>query len=111
MVLGAGRGPFTRGFRTEFLWKRHARLHGAEVGASDRYHYLALADNFLGGPLGENVRECVRVFDQARVRWNAVTQEYGILSADGFIQSYYILDLAWHTYPSNRAYFEADCNR
>ena len=85
--------PFTRGFRSIVLLNRHDRLYQAEVGARDAAHYETLADDFLGSPLADPVEECIRPFDQATIRWNPTTEEYGILAADGFIQTYYILDL------------------
>lgn len=101
--------PFTRGFSTPLLLRRHARNHQAEVNAADEAHYLALADAFCGGPLGATIEECTRRSDGAIIRWDPVTDEYGILTADGFIKSYFVQDRTWHPAVSNRAYFEHDC--
>ena len=101
----------TRGFRTPILLRRHARLHSQEVNAADEADYLALADAFLGGAMRSTTHECVRQSDNAVIRWDDSTQEYGVLAADGFIHTYFILDPRWHTFPSNRAYFRHDCGR
>lgn len=103
--------PFTRGFRTPFLLQRHHRLHWAEVGAISIPHYHVLADDFLGRPLAAPIEGCIRPFDRATIRWDPTTDQFGILAEDGFIQTYYILDLRWHSFPSNRAYFQYECNR
>lgn len=105
--------PFTQGFRTRRLREKHYDYHHAEVNATDEDHYEILADNFLGASIGpsDTIRECVRPLDQAIVRWNYVTQEFGILSSDGFILSYFVADRNWHRFPSNRAYFDYECGR
>jgi len=82
-----------------------------EVGATDAVHYLALADRFLGGPIGPTVRECMRRSDGATIRWDYVSQEFGILNASGYIVTYYIAMPKWHGFPSNRTYFQYECGR
>jgi hypothetical protein len=51
------------------------------------------------------------VRDGVLVRYNPSTDHYGVLDQAGYILTYFKLSLAWHTHPSNLAYFRADCER
>jgi hypothetical protein len=76
--------------------------------------YQALADTFLGSPLDVDTHECNRRRRDGsndRIRYNKITQEYGILSARKVIRSYYIADPLEHGWPSNYDYWQWDCNR
>jgi hypothetical protein len=60
------------------------------LGCAINLTYEAKADAFLGGPLGVAVAECTRP-NGDRVRYNQVTQEFGVLRQDGTIATYLIL--------------------
>jgi pyocin large subunit-like protein len=97
--------PYTRGFRTVDDLRRHFIKHGADFACATSLSYEALADAFLGGPLGQDVAECTRPGGD-RVRYNQVTQAFGVLGADGFIRTYLILKRnAVH----NQTYFQEQC--
>jgi filamentous hemagglutinin len=98
------------GFRTRGRLIQHFDDHGSDFGAADEAYYESLADAFLGGPKGDTVLECTRRYlDHARLRYNYVTQEFGVLAADNYILTYYKPDPAEHGAPTNRTYFERQC--
>ena len=94
-------------FRTQKKRLRHFTDHGADFGATDDLHYERLADAFLSSPLAPPVLECIRPRDRNVVRYNTVTGEFGIISNDGYIRTYYIPDPAEHGLPTNLDYFNA----
>lgn len=103
--------PFTKGFRSRRLLEKHYDDHHLEIGVSTEADYLGRADAFLGDSLGPTVRECIRASDGAVIRWDYASQEFGVLAADGFIQTYFIAHPRWHGFPTNRAYFQYECGR
>jgi pyocin large subunit-like protein len=103
--------PHTRGFATRRRRAAHFQDHGAEVGAADEKAYERMADDFLGGPTGPTVAECLREFDGARIRYNRATEEFGILASDGYIRTYFKPNPRWHGFPTNLAYFRYECRR
>ena len=87
--------------------EQHFDDHNQDFGAASEEAYEALADAFLSGALGSTVIECRRVqFDQARVRYDYVSQEFGIVDVNDYILTYFKPDPAEHRHPTNRAYFE-----
>ena len=99
--------PLTRGFRARWLLNQHFDDHTQDFGAANEWAYEALADAFLGGPLGATVIECFRTqFDGARVRYDYVSQEFGILDVNRYILTYFKPDPAEHGHSTNRAYFD-----
>ncbi len=110
-MSSAGNRPFTLGFRTRYLLRRHFQLHGVEVSATDEHDYLMRADRFLGDVPGATVRECQRRSDNATLRWDYASQEFGVLDAQNYVLTYFVVDPQWHGFPSNRRYFEYECGR
>lgn len=102
---------FTRGFAIRsYLADHHAR-HGAQLGAADVSQYQEMADTFLGGPRDASTTlECIRR-NGDRLRYNQVTEEFGILTSLGVIRTYYKADPTVHGYPHNLAYFLAKCEQ
>jgi hypothetical protein len=81
--------------------------------------YETHADRFLGGPRDADTEECVRTKRDGtpgdRVRYNRVTQEFGILGNDNVIRSYYIPSPTLppprgHTKGTNLQYYRDACN-
>lgn len=103
--------PYTNGFTTLKRLATHFSEHKTEVDADNMEHYEELADAFLGGPLRPDTRECFRPADNALVRYDLVTEEFGILSDDNCILTYYKPNPRWHRFPSNYAYFKYECER
>ena len=102
--------PYTRGFKRAYQRDEHFDKH-PEVGASDEEEYEMMADEFLGGPMNDTTVERVRRKDGATLRWDRATNRFGIVNRDGYIQTFYILDPAYHRFSSNRAYFEWECTK
>lgn len=99
--------PLTRGFKRQGLLNQHFDDHNQDFEAIDESHYEELADVFLGGPLGATVIECYRTqFDQALVRYDYRSQEFGVLDVGSQILTYFKPDPAQHGHSTNRAYFE-----
>lgn len=44
-----------------------------------------------------------------RVRFDITTQEFGIVTAQGYIRTYFLPDPSRHGYPSNFDYFLSQC--
>ncbi|MCA1624962.1 MAG: hypothetical protein LC768_14810 [Acidobacteria bacterium] len=78
--------------------------------------YLYYADKFLGEPLNPKTTKQCKRFKRDGIRWdwiryNKVTHEYGILSQDNVILSYYIANPLEHGWKTNLDYFNWDCKR
>ena len=86
----------------------HFADHGQEVGANTAADYERLADNFMFGPRGPDVEECIRP-QGGFVRFDKVTQEYGAVNSRGFVSTYFIADPNVHREASNLAYFRKRC--
>jgi len=87
----------------------HHSRHHADFGLIGPDEYQNLADNFLGSPKSNDVHECVRT-DGDIVRYNPLTNEFGVMSADRTILTYYKPD-PWNKakYPTNMDYFREQC--
>lgn len=111
----------TLGFRPGLLTQHFSDHHAEFPSIATEDEYEALADKFLTQPLGANTLECYRTRPDgtrgARVRYNTITQEYGILRQDNYISSYYIAaprsprNPRGHGFPTNLDYFRWDCAR
>ncbi len=101
--------PFTLGFRTAHKRTDHFLDHLADFGVIAESDYESLADAFLGGPKSAATLECVRPRENDIIRYNPITEEYGVLSFDGYIRTYFIPDPAEHGLPTNLDYFYANC--
>jgi RHS repeat-associated protein len=109
---GGGNAPRGRGrFASEDLLREHQGRHGPELGCRTPASYERQAGDFLLGPRGPNVLERVRA-DGTIVRFDQVTNEFGVISANGTVRSYYIpkpnaAGAGGHNYPTNLDYFNA----
>lgn len=102
--------PFTSGFESSANLTKHFILHGWEFGAMTEAEYERLADNFLSGPKGTDTLECRRG-NGDRLRYNPVTNEFGVLRRDGVIRTYFKPDVAWHRRQTNLDYFFEECTK
>ena len=105
--------PFTRGFIDHTQALDHFSKHGSEFGAITFAQYVSLADSFLGSPKDAEVLEGVRS-DGSIVRYNPRTNEFGVMTSDKTIKTYFILNLnarAKAKYPTNTDYFMEQCRR
>lgn len=116
----------TRGFLNQKQLLRHFEQHGTDFGASNAQEYEQMADAFLGAPLSSTVHECRRR-DGDRIRYNPMSQEYGVLGHDEMIRTYYkpvpCIDVPFdirsdvaragkcHGYANNFQYFQQECKK
>lgn len=103
--------PVALRFRTRLHLEEHFDLHGEDFGAENESQYELLAASFMAGEPGAQTLQCVRPTDRSRIRYNYLTQEFGIVSTDNFILTYFKPDPRWHGKSTNRAYFESECSR
>ena len=97
----------------------HYAKHRADFAVSTDKEYERLADAFLSRPLYPDLMQCTRTKGDI-VRYDVVTQEYGVLSVSGVIRTYFkpipCASLAvaaprvnCHGYVDNVQYFSASC--
>jgi pyocin large subunit-like protein len=87
LLIGGEQVALTSGFDPLLLPDHFAR-HGAGVGAASAVEYEEKADSFLGGPL--DAHSLVGQDTQGdMVRYNSATREFGVMSRDGVIRTYY----------------------
>jgi filamentous hemagglutinin len=92
-------------FRNARKRARHFSDHCTDFGATTEAEYEQMADGFLNCPLPPDCEERVRPRDGATIRFNRITEEFGILSADGYLRTYYIPDPAIHGEATNYDYY------
>jgi DNA-binding GntR family transcriptional regulator len=100
-------------FRTRRQLLEHFDRHAAEFASIpvDETEYENRAREFMEKELVDPVQECIRRRDRAKIRWDRLTNELGIVSADGFLQTYHVLDWRYHSLSTNRAYFKKECEK
>jgi pyocin large subunit-like protein len=96
---------FTLGFVDRKSLAHHHQRHRAEFGWISEERYAADADTFLGSPLDPATQFEGRRKNGDVVRFDQVTNEFGILSSDRHIVSYFKPDLRTHGKASNLEYF------
>jgi len=83
---------FTNGFEELKLgekFDKHVTNQNEFPHITTEDEYLDAADSFCGGAMDANTEEHIRSYDSARIRYNRVTNEFGIVGADGYIKTYY----------------------
>ena len=103
--------PYTLGFLDKELLAQHFDEHHLEFGAATEEEYELLADTFLGSPLDPGAQECIRVSNGDIIRYNRITDEFGVLSAAGVIRTYFKPNPIFHRQPTNLDYFRKECNK
>jgi filamentous hemagglutinin len=98
-------------FANQQLLNDHFNDHGMEVGATTPQEYEQYASGFLTGPLQPSMEEGIRASDGSLLRFDNVTQEFGVLGSDGNIVTYFIPDPAIHGQPTNFDYFQQQLRR
>ncbi|WP_309930729.1 RHS repeat-associated core domain-containing protein, partial [Arthrobacter sp. 1088] len=94
---------YTAKFGGESYLADHFARHGSALGATSAAGYEKMAAEFLQGPISPSTIEKVRTNGDI-VRFNSSTQEFGILSKDGVVRTYYVPDPT-KTGMSNLEYF------
>jgi filamentous hemagglutinin len=79
----------TNGFKSSQQRLQHFGDHGGDFGAADALHYEALADAFVGGKPPRHTLQSQRPWDDSWIRYNPLTNEFGVLSKDGYIRTYF----------------------
>ena len=101
---------FAHNFRPARL-RGHYFDHGLEFGPISRQGYLHRARSFLNRNAdGIVVQEGLRDLGWGasagdRVRYDVITQEFGIVTRDGYIRAYFIPEPSTHGYRTNLDYF------
>lgn len=93
-------------FATDDKLLDHFNRHGSDFNASTPEEYQRMASQFLTGTPEAGVLEKTRSNGDI-VRFNPATDEFGVLSKDGIIRTYYKPDPSVHGYPSNLDYYNA----
>lgn len=111
---------FTNGFpdqeTLELKFDKHV-TQGREFSYVDANEYGRQADRFLGGPMDADTEECVRKKRNGgigdTVRYNRLTQEFGVLGNDGTIRSYYVPrpGPSGHGFVNNYLYWRNSCSQ
>lgn len=94
--------PYT--FKNRHKRAGHYGDHGTDFGATSESDYEQKADAFLRCALTVDHHERVRANGDT-VRFNIVTDEFAILSNDGFIRTYYKPDPGIHGEGTNYDYY------
>jgi hypothetical protein len=104
-VIGGMRQGRAGRFANRSLLQRHFEDHGADFGAATPEEYERQARTFLVGRPGPDTLQSTRNGDI--IRFNPITNEFGVISQHGTIRTYYKPDPAEHGYSSNLDYFYA----
>jgi len=95
-------------FKTTQQRIQHFGDHGGDFGAANDAHYQSLAAAFLGGSPTRTTLQSKRPRESDIIRYNPTTNEFGIISYDGYIRTYFKPDIAEHLLPRNLDYFFAN---
>jgi hypothetical protein len=113
-VHAAGSGATPNGrptFASDELLAKHFEDHGSDFGAVTESEYADQAAQFLGDQDSPAIIEFVRTKGYRRgdtVRFNPNTDEFGVVSQDGRIRTYYRPDPELHGFPTNLDYFNSE---
>lgn len=104
--------PLTNGFADAISLQNHFKKHRNDFHARDAVQYEAMADTFLGSSLTPDVLECIRASNGDIVRYNSITDEFGILSSSNTIKTYY-KPKPWNKvkFPNNIEYWKEQCKK
>jgi hypothetical protein len=103
--------PFTLGFRDNAALADHHQKHRSEFSWISQERYADQADKFLGGPLNPNTQLEGTRSNGETIRFDTVTNEFGILSSERRILSYFKPDPRDHGRASNLDYFQQECKK
>ena len=98
----------TKGFRTGQQRLQHFGDHGADFAATSDADYEARADAFIGGKVPKYTLQSKRPSNNDLIRYSPATNEFAILSFDGYIRTYFKPDIGDHQLPRNLDYYFAN---
>jgi pyocin large subunit-like protein len=88
---------------------QHYNDHGAAVGAANANQYEAMADRFIGfNPLPRFHLQSKRPREEDLIRYNPMTNEFGIMDKNGYIRTYFKPNTSLHMLPRNLDYYFAN---
>jgi|GEM_PF-1886495 len=93
-------------FANAELREGHFLKHGKDFGAKTAQEYEKRAATFMLGDLSPGVLEKTNSYGDI-IRYNVLTDEFGMFSKQGFIRTYYKPDLQIHKLPTHLDYFYA----
>ena len=91
------------GLRWTTLWPIEANF-----GVASADEYERMADEFLGGPLKPTMRE-FRTSRGVTLRFDVRPEEFGVLTADNRIRTFFKPNPSRHGARSNLEYFQRQC--
>ncbi len=94
-------------FASQQARNSHFVDHGSDFGAQSPEEYEQQASTFLDGQKSPITLEKVRPASGDTVRFNPSTDEFGILTKNSTIRTYFRPEPAIHGYPTNLEYFNA----
>jgi filamentous hemagglutinin len=98
-------------FATSYDRATHFQKHRADFAVQSELEYEAMAEAFLLGPLDRRTTvECHRS-GGAILRYNASTEEFGVVAPNGHVLTYFKADPSVHGQANNYAYFVAECQK
>jgi hypothetical protein len=98
-------------FSSEDLLNGHFENHGSDFGATTASEYEQQASDFLTNKENRDVLEFKRVRGYRAgdtARFNPETDEFGVISPDGTIRTYYRPDPSVHGFATNLDYFNSE---
>jgi len=101
----------TARFSSEDLLDGHFEDHGSDFGATTTSEYEQQASDFLTNPENPDILEFSRVRGYRAgdtVRFNPETDEFGVISPDGTIRTYYRPNPNLHGFATNLDYFNSE---
>jgi RHS repeat-associated protein len=94
------------------LLNRHFKNHGLDFGPITKEEYLRKAQSFFQlTPEGLDVFVNTRKSDGALVFYRQSTNEFGVVTTDGVIKTYYKPSTSVHSYSTNFNYYLAEINK
>jgi len=101
--------PFETVFERGEHYEKHCVRRG-EFPCIDDVQYEVLADAFLTTGIRETIMQCTRPQGEI-VRYDMITEEFGVLKTNGFVRTYFLAKPILHGYATNLCYFYAECWR
>ena len=101
----------TARFSSEDLLDGHFEDHGSDFGATTTSEYEQQASDFLTNQENPDILEFSRVRGYRAgdtVRFNPETDEFGVISPDGTIRTYYRPNPNLHGFATNLDYFNSE---
>ena len=97
-------------FRHPEALVEHFEKHKHEFTEITIDEYGRMADIFMLDPLPLDVKECRRK-NGDRVRFDPKTEEFGVLSSDGFVRTYLVVRPLQSMRMTAIEYFERQCKK